>query len=144
MLLGFATHANVAATVLIGLDDSAASWPRPRSGARDRIECSRWPAAAAARARSGPRSRSSSGSSPSAVARRRNPRRSRRSTSALECGGSDALSGITANPALGIASDLLVAAGGTSILAETSELIGAEHLLARRAVTPEVADGCSP
>ena len=58
----------------------------------------------------------------------------------LECGGSDALSGITANPALGIASDLLVAAGGTSILAETSELIGAEHLLARRAVSPEVGD----
>ena len=56
----------------------------------------------------------------------------------LECGGSDALSGITANPALGVASDLLVAAGGTSILAETPELIGAEHLLAARAVTPEV------
>ena len=59
---------------------------------------------------------------------------------ALECGGSDALSGITANPALGIASDMLVAAGGTSILGETSELIGAEHLLARRAVSPEVGD----
>lgn len=57
----------------------------------------------------------------------------------LECGGSDALSGITANPALGRASDLLVAAGGTSILAETSELIGAEHLLAARAVSPQVA-----
>ena len=56
----------------------------------------------------------------------------------LECGGSDALSGITANPALGAASDLLVAGGGTSILAETPELIGAEHLLAARAVTPEV------
>jgi altronate dehydratase large subunit len=56
----------------------------------------------------------------------------------LECGGSDALSGITANPALGVASDLLVAAGGTSILAETPELIGAERLLAARAVTPEV------
>src|SRR5262249_34304718 len=58
----------------------------------------------------------------------------------LECGGSDALSGITANPALGVASDLLVAAGGTAILAETSELSGAEHLLAARAVSPEVAD----
>lgn len=57
----------------------------------------------------------------------------------LECGGSDALSGITANPALGVASDLLVAAGGASILAETPELIGAEELLARRAVSPEVA-----
>jgi altronate dehydratase large subunit len=56
----------------------------------------------------------------------------------LECGGSDALSGITANPALGIASDLLVAAGGTSILAEVPELVGAETLLAARAVTPEV------
>ncbi|MFM7147299.1 MAG: hypothetical protein ACKOW5_13315, partial [Actinomycetales bacterium] len=58
----------------------------------------------------------------------------------LECGGSDALSGITANPALGVASDMLVQAGGSSILAEISELLGAEHLLARRAVTSEVAE----
>lgn len=57
----------------------------------------------------------------------------------LECGGSDALSGITANPALGVASDLLVAAGGTSILAEISELVGTEHLLAARAVNGDVA-----
>jgi altronate dehydratase large subunit len=57
----------------------------------------------------------------------------------LECGGSDALSGITANPALGVASDLLVGDGGTSILAETPELIGAEEHLAARAATPEVA-----
>ncbi len=57
-----------------------------------------------------------------------------------ECGGSDALSGITANPALGEASDLLVDAGGGAILAETTELIGAEHLLARRAANREVAD----
>jgi altronate dehydratase large subunit len=57
----------------------------------------------------------------------------------LECGGSDALSGISANPALGVASDLLLAEGCTSILAETPELIGAEHLLAARAATPAVA-----
>jgi len=57
-----------------------------------------------------------------------------------ECGGSDALSGITANPALGEASDLLVDAGGTAVLAETTELIGAEHLLARRGVSKAVAD----
>lgn len=57
-----------------------------------------------------------------------------------ECGGSDALSGITANPALGVASDHLVDAGGIVILAETTELIGAEHLLARRAVSRGVAD----
>jgi altronate dehydratase large subunit len=56
----------------------------------------------------------------------------------LECGGSDALSGITANPALGVASDLLIDAGGTSVLAETPELIGAEEILARRAISPGV------
>ncbi|HEX7450129.1 MAG TPA: altronate dehydratase family protein [Pirellulales bacterium] len=50
----------------------------------------------------------------------------------LNCGGSDGNSGITANPALGVACDLLVAAGGTAVLAETSEVYGAEHLLTRR------------
>lgn len=54
------------------------------------------------------------------------------------CGGSDGNSGITANPALGYASDLLVAQGGTSILAETTEIYGAEHLLTRRAISREV------
>ncbi|WP_444665805.1 UxaA family hydrolase [Cereibacter changlensis] len=59
-------------------------------------------------------------------------------TVGMQCGGSDGYSGITANPALGVASDLLVAHGGTTILSETSEIYGAEHLLTRRAVTPEV------
>lgn len=58
----------------------------------------------------------------------------------LECGGSDALSGITANPALGVASDRLVAAGATTMLSEVPELVGAEELLAARAVTPAVGD----
>lgn len=58
---------------------------------------------------------------------------------ALECGGSDGYSGITANPALGVAADLLVAQGGTAILSETPEIYGAEHLLTRRAATPDVA-----
>jgi len=53
---------------------------------------------------------------------------------ALQCGGSDAWSGITANPALGYACDLLVAQGGTGVLAETPEIYGAEHLLTRRAI----------
>jgi altronate hydrolase len=61
-------------------------------------------------------------------------------TLALQCGGSDAYSGITANPALGSAVDLLVRNGGTAILSETPEMYGAEHLLTRRAVSPEVAD----
>jgi altronate hydrolase len=57
----------------------------------------------------------------------------------LQCGGSDGYSGITANPALGAAVDLLVRHGGTAILSETPEIYGAEHLLTRRAVSPEVA-----
>ena len=57
---------------------------------------------------------------------------------ALQCGGSDAWSGITANPALGYACDLLAAQGGTGVLAETPEIYGAEHLLTRRAATPEI------
>ena len=59
---------------------------------------------------------------------------------ALQCGGSDGMSGITANPALGAAVDLLAGVGATGILSETSEIYGAEHLLASRAVSPEVAD----
>jgi altronate hydrolase len=61
-------------------------------------------------------------------------------TLALECGGSDAYSGITANPALGAAADLLVRHGGTACLAETPEIYGAEHLLTRRAVSREVGE----
>lgn len=57
----------------------------------------------------------------------------------LECGGSDAYSGISANPALGAAADLLVRHGGTACLGETPEIYGAEHLLTRRAVSEEVA-----
>ena len=57
---------------------------------------------------------------------------------ALQCGGSDAWSGITANPGLGYACDLLVAQGGTGVLAETPEIYGAEHLLTRRAVDETV------
>jgi altronate hydrolase len=58
----------------------------------------------------------------------------------LQCGGSDGYSGITANPALGAAVDLLVRQGGTAILSETPEIYGAEHLLTARAVSPEVAE----
>lgn len=57
----------------------------------------------------------------------------------LQCGGSDGYSGISANPALGAAVDLLVRHGGTAILSETPEIYGGEHLLTRRAVSPAVA-----
>ena len=56
------------------------------------------------------------------------------------CGGSDGNSGVTANPALGVASDLLVAQGATSIIGETPEIYGAEHLLTRRAISREVGE----
>ena len=59
---------------------------------------------------------------------------------AMECGGSDGNSGVTANPALGVAADLVVAQGGTAVLGETSEIYGAEHLLTRRAVSREVGE----
>ncbi len=56
------------------------------------------------------------------------------------CGGSDGNSGVTANPAVGVASDLLIAQGGTSIIGETPEIYGAEHLLTRRAIRREVGE----
>jgi altronate dehydratase large subunit len=58
----------------------------------------------------------------------------------LECGGSDAFSGITANPALGVATDMLVAGGGTAIISEITEMVGTAHILKRRAASPEIAD----
>nr|WP_256500255.1 altronate dehydratase family protein [Limimaricola litoreus] len=61
-------------------------------------------------------------------------------TVGMQCGGSDGYSGITANPALGMASDMLVRHGGTTILSETSEIYGAEHLLTRRAASVEVGE----
>jgi altronate hydrolase len=60
-------------------------------------------------------------------------------TVGLQCGGSDGYSGISANPALGAAVDRLVRHGGTAILSETPEIYGGEHLLTRRATSPEVA-----
>ncbi len=76
-----------------------------------------------------------------AVARaRRETRPASDITLALQCGGSDGYSGITANPALGAAADLLVRHGGTAILSETPEIYGAEHLLTRRAVNRAVGE----
>ncbi|RJP66992.1 MAG: altronate dehydratase [Candidatus Abyssobacteria bacterium SURF_17] len=61
-------------------------------------------------------------------------------TVGLECGGSDAFSGITANPAVGAAADRIVREGGTVILSETTEMIGTAHILKRRCATPEVGE----
>jgi arabinonate dehydratase len=71
---------------------------------------------------------------------KREPVPARHLTLGLQCGGSDGYSGISANPALGAAVDLLVRHGGTAILSETPEIYGAEHLLTRRAVNRAVGD----
>jgi altronate hydrolase len=71
---------------------------------------------------------------------RRTPQPASKLILGTQCGGSDGNSGITANPAVGIASDLLVAQGATSVLAETPEIYGAEHLLTRRAVSRDVGE----
>ena len=75
-----------------------------------------------------------------AAEERRTPAPASKIVLGLNCGGSDSFSGITANPALGYCSDLLAAAGGTAVLAETTEIFGAEHLLVRRARNREVAE----
>ncbi|MBL8376571.1 MAG: UxaA family hydrolase, partial [Burkholderiales bacterium] len=77
---------------------------------------------------------------PLANAVKREPCPASHITIGLQCGGSDGYSGITANPALGAAVDLLVAHGGTAILSETPEIYGAEHLLTRRAVSRAVGE----
>ena len=77
---------------------------------------------------------------PKANAVKREPCSAAHITIGLQCGGSDGYSGISANPALGVAVDLLVAHGGSAILSETPEIYGAEHLLTRRAVKREVGE----
>ncbi len=77
---------------------------------------------------------------PAANAMRRTTVPASHLTLCLQCGGSDGYSGITANPALGAAADLLVRHGGTAILSETPEIYGAEHLLTRRAESREIGE----
>jgi altronate dehydratase large subunit len=75
-----------------------------------------------------------------AAAQQREPAGVEQLMLALECGGSDSMSGLTANPAVGLVSDWLVGAGGTVILSEITEFIGAEDAVAARCATPEVRD----
>lgn len=77
---------------------------------------------------------------PTVAAAKRETRPASELMLAMQCGGSDGYSGLTANPALGAASDMLVREGGTSVLSETPEIYGAEHLLTRRATSRQVAD----
>jgi altronate hydrolase len=143
-LAGYATHANFAAVLVVGLGceiNQINVW-LARSGLREadtlrvfNIQDS-----------GGTRRTVEKGVAlvkdmlPIADRARREPCSASHITIGLQCGGSDGYSGISANPALGAAVDLLVAHGGTAILSETPEIYGAEHLLTRRAVRPEVGE----
>lgn len=139
---GYASHPNFAATLLIGLGCEVFQIPRMKDtykilegehfqsltiqeigGTRKAVE------AGVARVKE---------MLPFVARARREPILASELTLALQCGGSDGYSGLTANPALGIAADMLVRQGGTSILSETPEIYGAEHLLTRRAESVEI------
>ena len=140
VLQGFATHPNVGAVVVVGGDEGKVEAVRAAAEASGR------PAAALAidhcdhdlltladrglRAGAGLLKRISRA--------RREPAELGDLTLGLECGRSDPSSGLVANPLLGRIADTVTAAGGRAIIGETTEWLGAEHLLARRAVTPEL------
>jgi len=136
-LAGFAANPNVAAVLLVGVTDADEALAHAIAARGQTVEL------LTLAAHRGTRGAADAGL---AVARllvanaaraRREPMPLAALAVGLECGGSDALSGITANPALGIASDKLIAAGATTMLSEVPELVGAEELLAARASTPE-------
>ena len=143
-LTGYARHPNVAAVLVLGLGcevnqvaDLTAGWaelpgPPVRSLTLQQLGGTRATVEAGVAA--------VEELLPAAAALRREPVPASELVLAMECGGSDAWSGITANPALGAAADLLVAQGGTAVFGETPEIYGAEHLLLRRAASREVGE----
>jgi altronate hydrolase len=154
VLAGFANHPNVAAYVIVGLGCEV-SFAQHLVDAQDLVMLGA--SNGNAQAKPGPRPRvlniqEEGGITrtvesavravyeilPSANSWTRTEQPASKISLAMECGGSDGNSGVTANPALGVAADLLVAQGGTAFLGETTEIYGAEHLLTRRAVSREV------
>ena len=148
VLAGIARHPNIGAYVIIGLGcetNQTAALVRqqgldaPAEGAQAPVVLNIQQQGGIARTVEDA-VRAVAGLLPGVSAHRRSTQPLSRLFVALNCGGSDGHSGITANPALGVASDLLVRHGATSVLAETPEIYGAEHLLTRRAVSREVAE----
>jgi altronate hydrolase len=141
---GYATHPNLGAALMVGLGCEVFQIPRMKQ--RHGLEESDGFRSLTIQEQGGTRRAVEAGVAavremlPIADAARREPCPASALSLALQCGGSDGYSGITANPALGIAADLLVAQGGTAILAETPEIYGAEHLLTRRAESREVGE----
>ncbi|EPX75720.1 UxaA family hydrolase [Salipiger mucosus] len=143
-IAGYATHPNVGGVLMIGLGCETNQIPalleREGLAEGDRLRTMTIQAVGGTRRTLEAGIRAVEEMMPGVGAARREPVPASGLTLALECGGSDGYSGISANPGLGHAADLLIRHGGTVILAETPEIYGAEHLLTRRAARPEVAE----
>jgi altronate hydrolase len=145
-LAGFARNPNVAGYLFVGLGCESNQFEALLESQRDRLGDPRLPPYIAIQDSGGVQATIEAGLKE--VARllrqadqaRREPVPVSELALALQCGGSDGFSGITANPALGYAVDLLVQQGGTAVLSETPEIYGAEHLLTRRAVGQAVGE----
>lgn len=143
VLWGHATHPNVGATVFVGLGCEVMQIARMQSrfgdAGTDRFHAMTIQDTGGTRATIDAIKAHVATILPSANQAKRSTQPMSALRVALQCGGSDGFSSITANPALGVSSDLIVAQGGTAILSETPEIYGAEQLLLRRAVSDEVA-----
>lgn len=140
-LIGLASNGNVAACVIVSLE------PVSAQRVADAVMATGKPVEVVAIQRSGDPLRAAAEGADKAARLVRYASRLHREklplaelTVGVECGGSDTTSGIASNPAVGWIADQVVDAGGRVVLSETSEILGAEHLLARRAVNQEVAD----
>lgn len=143
-IAGYATHPNVGGVLIIGLGCETNQIPHllKREGLAegDRLKTVTIQAVGGTRRTLETGIRAVEEMMPKVAQANREPVPASELVLALECGGSDGYSGISANPGLGHAADLLIRHGGTVILSETPEIYGAEHLLTRRAARPEVAE----
>jgi altronate hydrolase len=145
-LAGFARHPNVAAALFVGLGCEVNQWQALLASQGERLGALGQPPYLGIQEAGGVAETVEAGLRavaqllPFADRFTRTPQPVSELAVGLQCGGSDGFSGITANPALGHAVDLLVAQGGTAVLSETPEVYGAEHLLTRRAMRPEVGE----
>jgi altronate hydrolase len=145
-LAGFAAHPNVAACLFVGLGCEVNQFEGVLQAVRERLGNDQLPPYMGIQDTGGVAATIEAGVAAVAQLLRpanaftREPLPVSELCVGLQCGGSDGFSGITANPALGHAVDLLVAQGGTAVLSETTEIYGAEHLLVRRAMRRELSD----
>jgi altronate hydrolase len=142
-LAGVLNHPNVAAAIILGLGcevnqiDHYLGEGAPRT---DRLIGLTVQSSGGTRATVDAARKAIAGMLDRASAEQRKPLPASKIVLGLNCGGSDSFSGITANPALGVCSDMLAEIGATAVLAETTEIFGAEHLLVRRARNRQVAE----